>query len=95
MASIAEMERNTLSENVKLGMTQRAREGSWNGGVVFGYDSIEKELIVNPKEAEIVELIFNLYAEGKGLKAIANHFNKAGHRTKRGRHFTINGMLQY
>jgi site-specific DNA recombinase len=92
MASIAEMERNTLSENVKLGMTQRAKEGSWNGGVVFGYDSIEKELIVNPKEAEIVELIFNLYADGKGLKAIANHLNKAGYRTKRSRHFSINGI---
>lgn len=33
MASIAEMERNTLSENVKLGMKQRALEGRWNGGV--------------------------------------------------------------
>ncbi|MEK4826684.1 recombinase family protein [Niallia sp. FSL W8-0951] len=30
MASIAEMERNTLAENVKLGMKQRALEGSWN-----------------------------------------------------------------
>ncbi|WP_417898457.1 recombinase family protein [Bacillus haimaensis] len=92
MASIAEMERNTLSENVKLGMTQRAREGSWNGGVVFGYDSVEKELIVNPKEAEIVQLIFILYAEGSGLKAIANHLNKARYRTKRGKHFSINGI---
>jgi site-specific DNA recombinase len=73
-------------------MTQRAKEGSWNGGVVFGYDSIEKELIVNTKEAEIVELIFNLYAEGKGLKAIANHLNKAGYRTKRDRLFSINGI---
>jgi site-specific DNA recombinase len=36
MASVAEMERNTLSENVKLGMKQRALEGSWNGGIVFG-----------------------------------------------------------
>ncbi|WP_261795549.1 recombinase family protein [Rubeoparvulum massiliense] len=35
MASIAEMEHNTLSENVKLGMKQRALEGHWNGGVVF------------------------------------------------------------
>lgn len=34
-ASIAEMERNTLSENVKLGMKQRALESSWNGGIVF------------------------------------------------------------
>ncbi|WP_201716152.1 recombinase family protein [Rossellomorea arthrocnemi] len=92
MASIAEMERNTLSENVKLGMTQRAREGSWNGGVVFGYDSVEKDLIVNPKEAKIVQLIFNLYAEGSGLKAIANHLNKAHYRTKRGKHFSINGI---
>jgi site-specific DNA recombinase len=92
MASIAEMERNTLSENVKLGMTQRAREGSWNGGVVFGYDSIEKELILNPKEAEIIQLIFNLCAEGKGLKAITNYLNKAGYRTKRNKHFSINGI---
>jgi site-specific DNA recombinase len=92
MASIAEMERNTLSENVKLGMTQRAKEGSWNGGVIFGYDSIEKELVVNPKEAEIVHLIFTLYAEGNGLKAIVNHLNKAGYRTKLGRHFSINGV---
>lgn len=92
MASIAEMERNTLSENVKLGMTQRAKEGSWNGGMVFGYDSVKKELIINPKETEIVELIFTLYAEGKGLKAIANHLNKTGFRTKRKRHFSINGI---
>ncbi len=92
MASIAEMERNTLSENVKLGMKQRALEGSWNGGVVFGYDAIEKELIINQREAEVVQLIYKLYAEGKGLKAIANHLNNAGHRTKRNRHFSINGV---
>jgi site-specific DNA recombinase len=92
MASIAEMERNTLSENVKLGMTQRAKEGSWNGGLIFGYDSIEKELVVNPKEAEILQLIFTLYADGNGLKAIVNQLNKAGYRTKHGRHFSINGI---
>jgi site-specific DNA recombinase len=92
MASIAEMERNTLSENVKLGMTQRAKEGSWNGGVVFGYDSLKKELVINHKEAEVVHLIYSLYAEGKGLKAIANHLNKAGYRTKHNRHFSINGI---
>ncbi|WP_234879669.1 recombinase family protein [Bacillus altitudinis] len=92
MASIAEMERNTLSENVKLGMTQRAREGLWNGGIILGYDSIKKELLINEEEAKIVQLIFTLYAEGKGLKAIANHINKSGYLTKRGKHFSINGI---
>ncbi|TKC16690.1 recombinase family protein [Robertmurraya kyonggiensis] len=92
MASIAEMERNTLSENVKLGMKQRALEGSWNGGVIFGYDSIEKELVKNKEEAEVVKLIYTLYSQGKGLKAIANQLNKNGYRTKRDRHFSINGV---
>lgn len=92
MASIAEMERNTLSENVKLGMKQRALEGSWNGGIVFGYDTIEKQLIINQKEAKVVRLIYKMYADGNGLKAIANHLNKAGYRTKRNRHFSINGV---
>ncbi|MCU9602249.1 recombinase family protein [Pallidibacillus thermolactis] len=95
MASIAEMERNTLAENVKLGMKQRALEGLWNGGVVFGYDHTEKKmLVINQKEAAVVRLIYTLYADGKGLKAIANHLNKAGHRTKRNRYFSINGVAQ-
>lgn len=92
MASIAEMERNTLAENVKLGMKQRALEGSWNGGVIFGYDSIEKKLVINEEEAKVVRLIFTLYSQGKGLKAIANQLNKYGYRTKRDRHFSINGV---
>ncbi|WP_234447066.1 recombinase family protein [Virgibacillus salexigens] len=92
MASIAEMERNTLSENVKLGMKQRALQGEWNGGIVFGYDSIEKELIINQQEAKVIQLIFDQYAKGKGLKAIANYVNKQGYRTKKDRYFSINGI---
>ncbi|SET24177.1 site-specific DNA recombinase [Oceanobacillus limi] len=92
MASIAEMERNTLSENVKLGMKQRALQGEWNGGIVFGYDSIEKELIINQKESNVIQLIFDQYAKGKGLKAIANYVNKQGYRTKKDRYFSINGI---
>ncbi|MEK5521091.1 recombinase family protein [Heyndrickxia sp. FSL W8-0423] len=95
MASIAEMERNTLSENVKLGMKQRALEGLWNGGVVFGYDHTDKKkLVINHKEADVVKLIFTMYADGKGLRAISNHLNKAGYKTKRNRYFSINGVAQ-
>lgn len=94
MASIAEMERNTLAENVKLGMKQRALEGRWNGGVVFGYDTVKKQLVINEKEAEVVQLIFHMYANGKGLRAISNHLNKAGYKTKRNRYFSINGVAQ-
>ncbi|SNY58554.1 Site-specific recombinases, DNA invertase Pin homologs [Bacillus subtilis] len=94
MASIAEMERNTISENVKLGMKQRALEGRWNGGVVFGYDIVKKELVINEKEAEVVQLIYHMYANGKGLRAISNNLIKEGYRTKRSRYFSINGVAQ-
>lgn len=94
MAGIAEMERNTLSDNVKLGMKQKALEGGWNGGSVLGYDSIDGELVINEKEAEVVRIIFTEYAQGKGLKAVANKLNKSGYKTKRGRLFSINGIAQ-
>ncbi|WHY77603.1 recombinase family protein [Neobacillus sp. WH10] len=59
---------------------------------MFGYDTIEKELVINPKEAEVVLLIYHLYSNGKGLKALANHLKKAGYQTKHNRQFSINGV---
>jgi site-specific DNA recombinase len=41
--------------------------------ICSGYDTVEKQLVINPKEAEIVKMIFEMYASGKGLKAIANY----------------------
>ena len=37
MGAIGEFERDTIAENVKMGLLARAREGRWNGGVVLGY----------------------------------------------------------
>ena len=37
MGAIGEFERETIAENVKMGLLSRAREGRWNGGVVLGY----------------------------------------------------------
>ena len=37
MGAIGEFERETIAENVKMGLLARAREGRWNGGVVLGY----------------------------------------------------------
>ena len=46
------------------------KEGSWKGGIVFGYDSIEKELVINPDEAQIIKNIFQIYAVLKRLQTI-------------------------
>ncbi|MEB4814946.1 recombinase family protein [Bacillus thuringiensis] len=95
LASIGEFERESIVENVKMGMKQRAREGKWNGGIVLGYNTVKinegenkTRLGIDEKEAFIVREIFNLYAKGRGLKAITNLLNKQGYKTKRGNFFT-------
>lgn len=92
MGSFAELERNITLENVKMGMTQRAREGKWNGGSVLGYTSKEKKLIRNENEANLVKYIFDLYNSGKGFKTIANKLNHEGYKTKRNVDFSTNSI---
>ncbi|RXT08845.1 recombinase family protein [Ammoniphilus sp. CFH 90114] len=100
MAAVAEYERANIAENVKMGMLARARQGSWNGGKVLGYNTVETtnkssskkkstKLVINEKEAQTVKRIFELYVEGNGYKSIANTINKEGHRSKKGNFFSI------
>src|SRR5699024_4635656 len=51
LSSLAEMEREQIVGRVKMGMTQRAKEGKWNGGQCLGYNSKDKKLFVNHSEA--------------------------------------------
>ena len=102
MAAIAEYERNNIAENVKMGMIARAKEGKWNGGSVLGYDVVEVEgtnrkrkntaLVINESEAITIRLIFQMYTTGHGYKAIANAINRAGHRTKKNKTFSLNAV---
>ncbi len=103
MGAVGELERDTIVDNVKMGMKQRAREGRWNGGIVLGYKSVkinddlkskETRLEVVPEEAMIVESIYDFYRSGKGLKSIANEINHQGHKTKRGKAFSTSAIKE-
>ncbi len=100
MALIGEFERGTISQNVKVSMCAKARAGEWCGNRVLGYDLVPMEgtennkrrksrLEINQEEAEIIRLIFNEYASGKGYKAITNKLNKLGCKTKKGNNFSV------
>lgn len=98
LSSVAQYQREELAENVKMGMTQRAKEGKFNGGKVLGYRSKNKELIIVPEEAEVIKMIFSKYVnENWGTKKIANHLNKIGKRSKNNKEFaqsTVNLILK-
>ncbi|ANB59529.1 recombinase family protein [Anoxybacteroides amylolyticum] len=94
MGSFAELERNTIVGRVKMGMTQRAKLGKFNGGQCLGYDSVSKTLVVNESEALIVREIFNLAEQGLGYKAIVSRINEKGYRTKKGNQFAVNAVKE-
>jgi site-specific DNA recombinase len=88
LGSIAEFERNTIIDNVKLGLQEYARKGG-KTGTVLGYDSRNKQLFINNNEAEIVKMIYHLYTtEQLSMSKIAEHMNALGCRTKRGHLFS-------
>ncbi len=104
MGAVGELERNTIIENVKLGMAQRSREGRWNGGICLGYkseslnsgitDNEDTRLVIVEQEAIIVRKIFTMYSQGKGLRAIANALNQKGYKTKRGNTFSTDSIKE-
>lgn len=95
LAAVGEYERNIIIDNVKLGQEQRAYDGYTNGARVLGYDKPEsprEPVQINIYEAEIIRQIFDLYQSGKGFRAIANHLNKQGFKTKKEKPFSISAV---
>ena len=85
VAALAQYERENLAERVKVGMEQKVREGEWRGGIrPYGYDQPNGELVVNPDEARVVKMIYDLYLSGKGFRNIAKHLNSLGYKSKSG-----------
>ncbi len=78
--AIAEDNRKEIIERLKKGREERIRKGLMAGGTVpYGYVRLGREIKQNPREAEVVKLIFHLKAENKKGQAIADHLNEMGH----------------
>jgi DNA invertase Pin-like site-specific DNA recombinase len=68
MLTFAQFERELASERTKDKMLERAKKGLWNGGSVpYGYKKENKKFVINPKEAEIVRLIYETYVTTNSL----------------------------
>ena len=74
MASLAQQESQSLSQNVKLGIQYRYQQGEVqvNHNRFLGYTKDEnKRLVIVPEEAEIIKRIYREYLEGFSLNKIA------------------------
>lgn len=78
LASYAQEESRSVSENQKWRIKRNFEAGMpWNG-TVFGYRIVNGRYEIVPDEASLVQRVFNLYLSGLGYTAIANKLNAEG-----------------
>ena len=84
LASYAQEESLSASENQKWRIKKNFEQGKpWNG-VMLGYRQKDGKYVVVPEEAEIVRRIYTEYLAGAGLEAIVNSLNADGVLTQKG-----------
>jgi site-specific DNA recombinase len=77
--SLAQLERETISERVFFVMEERNRKGLRNGSPApIGYTLDNGKLIAHEEQAKLVRRIFALYIEGNGMKQIAHILTREG-----------------
>jgi site-specific DNA recombinase len=89
MASLAQQESQSLSQNVKLGLQYRYQQGEIqiNCARFLGYTKNEnKKLIIVPEEAEVVKRIYREYLEGASMLKIARGLEADGILNRCGQH---------
>ena len=84
MSTLAQEESHTKSEIMNSSIEMRFRRGIFLTPPLLGYDRDENgDLVINPHEAKIVQLIFYMYLNGSSTQQIADSLTKLGCKTKK------------
>ncbi|MBE7380765.1 MAG: recombinase family protein [Leptolyngbya sp. SIO1E4] len=75
-----------IRERLERGRRAKASNGGYAGygSPAFGQQSVNGQLVDNPVECQIIELIRRHHKSGKSLQKIADWLNQKGYTTKRG-----------
>ena len=84
LLSFAQFEREVIGERVRDKVAASKARGIWVGGSIpLGYVSVNKKLVVVPKDAETVRSIFRRYLELGSVRDLAEDLDRKGIRTRR------------
>src|SRR5512134_63019 len=83
LLSFAQFEREVSAERTRDKFAASRRKGLWMGGTPpLGYDVLHRKLVVNEKEAKLVQMIFRRFLRLGSATKLAQELRKAGHTTK-------------
>ncbi len=84
LASYAQEESYSASENQKWKIRKKFEEGIPCTTCMLGYKNQDGRFVIVPEEAELVRRIYNEYLSGKGYTLIAKELTGSGILTKKG-----------
>jgi DNA invertase Pin-like site-specific DNA recombinase len=93
LASVAQWEREVISERTSAALGQLRDQGRYTGGVVrYGYRVSEDGSLLepNPEEQTVIDTARFAYAVGRSLRETAEVLNRKGYRTRQGGLFQAN-----
>lgn len=73
-----------LATEVRRGMTERVKQGGAVSVAPIGYTYKNRQLVVDPESAKVVQLIYDSFLADEGMVAIAQKLNAMGVKTRRG-----------
>ena len=90
LAGVAEFEKSQINERTKNGKKARAKTSDYaNGGQPkFGCRADNKNLVVDDKEQQIIDIIRRHHKSGKSQRQIAEYLNKQGILSKQGKEWS-------
>lgn len=91
LEAMAEYYSINLGEEVRKGMSEKARRGERQSGAPFGYRTVNGQLVPDPTEAPAVKYLFDRFAgtqySAETYFALTRWLNEHGFRTSRGNTF--------
>ena len=90
---LAQLEIERTSERTKFGLMGAAKKGHFSGKAPIGYRKINKKLVIDEVESEVVKDIFKSYLSGLSVCTITKRLNEKNALNRNWRTTTIDRML--
>lgn len=96
LSGVAEMERTLTKQRSISGLIKKVSDGNWTGGkfLPYGYKRVDKKLVIEETESNVIKEIFQKYLDGNGTKRIANYLNSDDKKTPTRYNLVVEGKIK-